>query len=159
MSTMRPEDFAKDRLLVASRENSSQILGTVGFSVDNTSYLNVSLWNLTQRRGYLKGATAWTVARLMNTKASTNELYVSAIAAAPESRGMGAGTVLLEALEEFAVAQKKQQLRLHVIEDNLEARRLYERVGYKVVQTIHIGPLQYLLGFKRVHEMVKPLEK
>eukprot|EP01122_Echinamoeba_exundans_P004379 TRINITY_DN14412_c0_g1_i1.p1 TRINITY_DN14412_c0_g1~~TRINITY_DN14412_c0_g1_i1.p1 ORF type:complete len:228 (-),score=22.89 TRINITY_DN14412_c0_g1_i1:23-706(-) len=160
MQTVRKEDYRNERILVATKEDSGEILGTVGFSMGGSTYTTLSLWDLSKRRGIAKGVTAWFVGNLIfSGKAKSNELYVASIAVSPASRGLGVGSVLMGAMEEFAVAEGKTQLRLHVIDENPDARRLYERLGYSVVKTHTLpGPFTSILGFKKAHEMVKPLK-
>jgi ribosomal protein S18 acetylase RimI-like enzyme len=158
LQTFRNGDFVHERMLVATKDDSDEVLGTVGFSINGSAYTNLSFWELTKRRGFTTGLAAYFVGSiLMSEKAKSDELYVASIAVSPNSRGLGVGSVLMDAMEEFAVAEQKKQLRLHVIDENPEARRLYERLGYKVVKTLSVGPLYYVLGFKKAHEMVKPL--
>lgn len=54
-------------------------------------------------------------------------MYVSSSA-----RGQGVGSLLLEAVEDWAVSRGAEILRLHVVAENHPARRLYERHGLVV---------------------------
>lgn len=51
----------------------------------------------------------------------------------PEFRGLGIGSRLLAACEEYSAAQGHKRISLSVALDNRAARRLYERLGYHVV--------------------------
>ena len=51
----------------------------------------------------------------------------------PEFRGLGIGSRLLEACEQHAAALGHRLISLSVALDNLKAKRLYERRGYRVV--------------------------
>lgn len=94
----------------------------------------------------------------MHDDAVPSEVYISSLAVAPEARGLGVGTRLLDSIEDFATQTGRSKLRLHVIDENIDARRLYERCGFKVTESTSIGPiLSWLLGFKRVHMMEKTL--
>jgi len=63
---------------------------------------------------------------------SGKEILIVDIALLPEHRGMGIGTKLLRALQDEAKAAGKP-LTIHVERYN-PARRLYERLGFKVVE-------------------------
>lgn len=52
-----------------------------------------------------------------------------------EARGLGVGTSLLEAAVELAKASGANGLSLETARDNLPARQLYERLGWKLDET------------------------
>jgi GNAT superfamily N-acetyltransferase len=54
-------------------------------------------------------------------------MYVSA-----SVRGRGVGSLLIQAVEDWAVATGADRLCLHVVAENHPARRLYERHGLAV---------------------------
>jgi len=57
-------------------------------------------------------------------------LNIHDLAVLPDRRGMGVGSALLAAVEQRARADGCCKLTLEVLDDNLGARRLYERVGF-----------------------------
>lgn len=59
--------------------------------------------------------------------------YVYAFRVRPEFRGEGIGTTLMEIAEEDLRQRGFQQVSLNVGRNNPDARRLYERLGYRVV--------------------------
>lgn len=61
-------------------------------------------------------------------------LYVSNLAVRPECRRQGVAGQLLEACERIAIHWSFQDLYLHVLEDNHQARNLYSNHGYRVQQ-------------------------
>ena len=66
-----------------------------------------------------------------NGDASTGEIL--AIAVAPEHQGRGVGRALLSQVEELARQYRGREIHLHTAKDNLFARLLFERAGYKVL--------------------------
>ncbi|MBR8834688.1 MAG: GNAT family N-acetyltransferase [Stigonema ocellatum SAG 48.90 = DSM 106950] len=58
--------------------------------------------------------------------------YLSNLAVHPKYRRQGAASELLIACEKVAVAWGFQDLYLHVLEDNHQARQLYFKLGYQV---------------------------
>lgn len=54
----------------------------------------------------------------------------------PQRRSQGFGTALIAALEEQARARGHRQVRLDVETDNVRARRLYERLGYRATGAV-----------------------
>jgi ribosomal protein S18 acetylase RimI-like enzyme len=59
-------------------------------------------------------------------------LYLSNLAVQPEYRRHGVAQQLLQACEEMAIAWGYENIYLHVLENNLAARRLYRRSGYQL---------------------------
>ncbi len=51
-------------------------------------------------------------------------------------RGLGIGSALLAACEEWAREKNYEYLELNVLEANAAARRLYERTGYKKIVNV-----------------------
>ena len=49
---------------------------------------------------------------------------------APEARGVGVGTRLMAALEDFARSHGAAVMELHVYDAATDARKLYERIGF-----------------------------
>jgi ribosomal protein S18 acetylase RimI-like enzyme len=56
------------------------------------------------------------------------------IAVAPEKQGKGIGRMLLSAIESVTPALGIKWLLLHTAVDNLPARRLYEKTGFKTLE-------------------------
>ena len=56
-----------------------------------------------------------------------------AIAVVPEHQGQGVGKALLGYGEDLAWQHRLSEIRLHTAEDNLSARYLFGKAGYKVV--------------------------
>jgi len=61
--------------------------------------------------------------------------YVNVVAAYPEHRGRGLGTMLLRLAQELAADTACKGLSIIVSDANTGARRLYERTGYKQIAT------------------------
>jgi ribosomal protein S18 acetylase RimI-like enzyme len=61
------------------------------------------------------------------------EIYIGGIQILPEYRGRGIGTALLKNLIEESTKASKT-IRLEVFHNNLQALRLYEKVGFKVIE-------------------------
>ncbi|MEO3946282.1 GNAT family N-acetyltransferase [Gorillibacterium sp. CAU 1737] len=78
------------------------------------------------------------------------EFHIAALAALPEARGFGIGTKLLHHAEELARSKQFKKTSLSVRSENDQAVKLYERMGYRVVQVIKKKPYH-------LFRMVKPL--
>lgn len=63
----------------------------------------------------------------------TGEFYIDCIGVNPDLQGKGIGSQLLQFLIEEFVVQNRQTLGLLVEKDNLKAKDLYLKLGFKVV--------------------------
>lgn len=86
-------------------------------------------WNGSAPQGY--GVVQWEGPVAPNARAAfphaieLNHLWVF-----DSARGKGAGTALIRAAEQAAASRGHTQVLVRVGEDNPDARRLYERLGY-----------------------------
>lgn len=62
--------------------------------------------------------------------------YIAHLAIDPECRGMGIGEQLVEHLMEQARANKRKKIELDVAETNPRAKKLYERIGFRLVTKV-----------------------
>ncbi len=76
-----------------------------------------------------------------------DELYVDGVAVAPEARGLGVGTKLLDEALVIARESGMRWLRLDVIDTNPRAQALYERLGYKVTKVQSFRYMKRFIGF------------
>ena len=61
----------------------------------------------------------------------------------PEHRGKGVGTALIVASERRASERGHRRIAVGVADDNPEARRLYERLGYRPTGIVDISDYLY----------------
>ena len=83
-----------------------------------------------------------------------SDYYVLALAVDTDARGMGIGSMLLEAMEERGREIGAARLALDVSAENEVARRLYERRGMMIESQ---WPKRLPLGKIRFYRMVKEL--
>lgn len=84
------------------------------------------------------------------------QLYLSNLAVACAYRRRGVAQSLLRACEEIARDWGFSELYLHVLENNLAARRLYRKLGYRLEQ-VDCGLSQWLLAQPRQFLLKKTL--
>lgn len=60
-----------------------------------------------------------------------NEIFISSLFILPEFQNMGIGTQILKNLQEKA-CQNKKLLLLDVLQKNIHAQRLYQRLGFEI---------------------------
>lgn len=61
-------------------------------------------------------------------------LYIEALAVVEAERGQGVGSLLLQDAFEWATADGRNLVALHVLHDNVAARRLYAKAGFTLWQ-------------------------
>lgn len=93
----------------------------------------------------------------LNESPKPDEFIVSSISVSAESRGLGVGTELMNAAEELARELGKKLMSLDVAGHNNDARRLYERLGYRVTATSRGRLIRWVTRDPVVHHMEKPL--
>ena len=69
---------------------------------------------------------------------AAREMYIDTFAIDPTYRGKGLGKQLLQFAIEYYVVQQRKTLGLLVEENNAKAKKLYEHLGFKVVEDIII---------------------
>ena len=63
-----------------------------------------------------------------------NRAYIYSIFVWPEYRGLGFGTRALQAAEEWAISLGIQHIDLNVFGHNVDAQRLYKKLGYEAAR-------------------------
>lgn len=77
----------------------------------------------------------------LQTTVPEPEAYLAELYVAPEHRGRGLGSVLLQAIIDDAKAQGATYLDLNTSEDDVSARALYEKFGFDCHEGRGSGPL------------------
>jgi ribosomal protein S18 acetylase RimI-like enzyme len=148
---------------VVSALRDGELVGLVGLSARHPDYrggvLDVA-WDPRQLRdilGWVGAAWAQWSTRLAVHRPTAEELYVDGLAVAPSARGTGIGTRLLGEADVIARELQLGWLRLHVLEDNPHAQRLYERLGFRVTNVQSFGHAQRWTGFGALISMERPV--
>lgn len=72
------------------------------------------------------------------------------------ARGLGIGSRMIKTLFSYATATGFKSIRLDVIDTNTNARRLYEKLGFKAIKTEK--SLFYKdIGFNSITTMIKDI--
>jgi ribosomal protein S18 acetylase RimI-like enzyme len=90
--------------------------------------------------------------------AENGEYYIECLSVAPEFRNRGIGRSLLQEAEVQARQQGFQVCSLGVLLENGAARRLYERVGYRVERKVISRLTAPAAGYAGFYRMVKHLD-
>jgi ribosomal protein S18 acetylase RimI-like enzyme len=116
-----------------------QLVGFVGLKYENRPFLKFERSHCIRELGLLRGLLAFLILNNISpTKPLSDEVYIAVLVVDASMRGKGIGSLLMQAA--FDIAQKNQctAVVLDVANTNPDARRLYERLGFKLVRTIEL---------------------
>lgn len=72
----------------------------------------------------------------------------------PEYSGLGIGKKLLDFSAQLAIEENIKAIRLDVYEENEPAIKLYEKCGFRYIDTVDLGLGEYGLDWFRLYEKV-----
>ncbi|NBD28759.1 MAG: GNAT family N-acetyltransferase [Alphaproteobacteria bacterium] len=140
---------------ITMRGPSGQVLGLVGFKTYEGAFVGGDLADMARHYGWFGGAwRAWLLS-LLEREVENHRFLMDGIIVAPEARGQGIGTALLEAIAQEAAGRGYSELRLDVIDSNPRARALYERQGFVPGGEHRLGPLRHVFGFRSATTMIR----
>ncbi|WP_217241209.1 GNAT family N-acetyltransferase [Streptomyces sp. AC555_RSS877] len=135
-----------------------QLVGLAGYQLDGRALTGGSASAVLRAYGRLGGLHRLLLLALFERQPASGQLVMDGIAVAPNVRGRGVGSLLIEEVAAVAAEQNCREVRLDVIDTNPRARALYERRGFTAVRTEHTPYLRRLLGFGAVTTMHRPVE-
>jgi len=140
-----------DGIIVARKDR--EILGVAGIKTKKDNWLEIGVLEVLKEFGISIFRVAFLGLALK--KSAKNGLLLDVITVVKEARGKGIGTALLSFIIDFAEKERLPMIRLFVIEQNIKARKLYERMGFKIIK-FHTLPFPWrkIFGFKGSFEMV-----
>lgn len=160
-----PEDRALaylDRVMRADQcltayDADGRLLGLAGFKTREGTFAGGSEADLRAVYGQIGGLWRAFLLRLLANEVDNSLFLLDGLCVAPEARGRGVGSALLEAIAAEGRARGYPAIRLDVVDTNRRARELYERSGFTLHRTAPIGPLRLIFGFSAAHTMTRPL--
>lgn len=79
----------------------------------------------------------------LKPETEAGEFYLDALSVDPAFRGQKIGSKLIHSAEKLALEKKHSHIGLIVDLENSKAKRLYERLGFKAVNSLSLGGHQY----------------
>jgi ribosomal protein S18 acetylase RimI-like enzyme len=135
-----------------------QLVGLAGYQLGGRALTGGSASAVLRAYGRLGGLHRLLLLALFERRPAPGQLVMDGIAVAPDVRGRGVGSLLIEEVAAVAAEQDCREIRLDVIDTNPRARALYERRGFTAVRTERTPYLRRLLGFRAVTTMHRPVE-
>ena len=137
-----------------------RLLGIVTYSTGKPNpreFYDVSDWRLFSTFSPVRTVRVLFNLFLLHETVPPDEFLVESIAVSSEARGLGLGTKLMNAAEDRARSEGYPLMALGVLGINLNAIRLYERLGYRITGTTRGFWVWLATTSDAVHRMGKPL--
>lgn len=132
------------------------LLGVAGIMTRSQRFLRFHFPDLRRRFDLLR-ALFFQLILGFEGRPAADEFRIESLAVAVEARGQGVGTHLLNEAERYAREHRYAVLSLDVVDTNLRARQLYERIGFREVRIERYGRLTRRAGFTASSRMEKSL--
>jgi len=145
-----------DHCICALSDN-GDLLGIAGFKSPLGSFVGGEAEDLRAIYGRVGAAWRGGLLRLLQSDIDNERFLIDGICVARDQRGHGVGSALVTALMAEAIARGYPAIRLEVIDTNIRARALYERLGFSAWRSETLGPLRHVFGFSRAVTMVRAL--
>lgn len=143
--------------VIVALDPQGTLLGLAGFKTPYGAFADGSLRELRAVYGLAGAGWRTAVLRLLQSEVDNVRFLIDGICVAPGARGQGIGTALIAALCDEGRTRGYTAIRLDVIDSNLRAKALYQRLGFEVLHSETIGPLRHIFGFSAATAMTKPL--
>jgi ribosomal protein S18 acetylase RimI-like enzyme len=118
-------------------QTQGQLVGLVGLKYENLPFSQFERSHCIRELGFLRGLLAF---RAFNNiafaKPLPDEMCIDVLVVDASMRGKGIGSLLMQSAFEIALKNQCTAVIVDVASTNPNARRLYERLGFKFVQTI-----------------------
>ncbi len=135
----------------------NRLAGVAGVETTSGGFFTFHLREFWKRFNLFKSIAYYLLLNFDNGL-SKDELKIESLAVSKEMRGQGIGTKLIRRVEQFATERGYSFLSLNVVDTNVVARKLYEKIGFEIVETKQLGFLTRRAGFTSVHTMQKRIQ-
>ena len=143
----------------SATDQDGRLLGVAGVRMGQGGLFTGDLRSLASIYGWVGAFWRGAILSLFERDLREGQLLMDGIFVAPEARGQGVGTQLLDSVIWCAKMNRCHAVRLDVVDTNPRARALYERYGFQAVGTEEVGFLSRWLGFRRAITMVYVLDE
>ena len=145
---------------ICALSHSNELIGIAGFELNNSSLTNLKLKDFTRNYGLIRGTFKLVLSAILFHRKPDHkaQLLMDGIAVKEGNRGKGIGKQLFIALEKLARQNKITSIKLDVIDENPDAKKLYESIGFITTKYTKTPAFVYkLIGVGGVSTMVKNL--
>lgn len=136
-----------------------RLLGLAGFKSPHGSFAGGDEHDLRVIYGTVGSLWRAGLLRLLQSEVDNERFLVDGICVTRDQRGKGIGSALVGALMAEGRRRGYAAIRLEVIDSNIRARALYERMGFSTWRCETLGLLRHVFGFSRAMTMVQDLSE
>ena len=140
---------------ICAHDDNGKLLGIAGFKTTQGALVGGDFSDLRKVYGWTSAAIRISLLGLLERDFENERFLMDGLFVAPEARGKGVGTALLDAVIDEAKRRGYTQVRLDVVDTNPRAKALYRHVGFKELKTVKIGLLKHIFGFGASTTMVR----
>lgn len=134
-----------------------RLLGIAGYKTPQGSFSGGDPASLRQVYGHFGALWRLGLLRLLKSGVDNERFLVDGICVVADLRGHGIGTALVHGLEEEARRRGYPAIRLEVIDRNIRAQQLYQRLGFVESHRESLGLLRFAFGFSHATTMIRDL--
>ena len=131
------------------------LIGIAGFKSPEGGFANGEIEDMKAIYGKAGGLWRSSVLRLLQSDVDNDRFLVDGICVARAYRSQGVGSALLDGLMAEARERGYGSVRLEVIDTNIRARALYERLGFAPWRSETLGLMRHVVGFDRTTTMIR----
>lgn len=140
---------------ICAHDDDGRLLGIAGFKTSEAALVGGGFSDLRRVYGWTSAAVRISLLSALERDTENRRFLMDGLFVAPEARGKGVGTALLDAICDEAKRRGYDEVRLDVIDTNTRAKALYKREGFREVKTRSIGWLRIFFGFRAATTMVR----
>ena len=135
-----------------------RLVGLAGLHLGSRHLFGMTLRHCVAELGSLRGLYTRAAFELFSAgHCPRDQVRIAALAVDAAQRGRGVGSRLLEAVFALAEERRLRAVRLEVVDTNVGARQLYERMGFVAVRTYPFPFTRGWLGYSAAIEMRKTM--
>ncbi|MDX8346695.1 GNAT family N-acetyltransferase [Cognatiyoonia sp. IB215446] len=140
---------------ICAHDERGRLLGVAGFKTAQGALVGGDFTDLRRVYGWVGASIRILLLAALERDTENERFLMDGIFVAPEARGRGVGTALIDAICKEAKQRGYRQVRLDVIDTNPRARALYLHEGFEEVATHHLGVLRHIFGFSASTTMIR----
>ena len=140
---------------ICAHDERGRLLGVAGFKTSQGALVGGDFKDLRRVYGWVGATIRILLLAVLERDVENERFLMDGIFVAPEARGQGVGTALIDAICEEARVRGYRQVRLDVIDTNPRARALYLHEGFEETGTHHLGLLRHIFGLSASTTMVR----
>lgn len=134
----------------------NKLVGIAGIQSKGNKYFNVKISDLLKEFSFFIALSKFIRFKLESVSfPKEDELEIVALSIQKDMRGKNIGTSIINEIIKYAKEKNFNILSLTVVDTNEGAKRLYERIGFKIEKIVKYGFITRSAGFEAVIYMHK----